>query len=98
MIRLVLCLSIIFLWGGCTSVQKGTGIGAVTGGVLGGVIGHQSGHGAEGAAIGAGVGAVTGAIVGEQMEKKFCPVCGRRFPASVQYCPYDGTELKPIDK
>lgn len=27
--------------------------------------------------------------------KLFCPVCGRKFSSSVEYCPYDGTALKP---
>lgn len=94
---LVVMLGIIFL-GGCTTVQKGAAVGAAGGAALGGIIGHQSGHGAEGAGIGAAVGAIGGAIVGEQMEKKFCPRCGRRFPSSVNYCPYDGEKLKPVEK
>jgi uncharacterized protein YcfJ len=82
---------------GCTTVQRGAATGAVAGGALGAIIGHQSGHTAEGAGIGAATGAVAGAIIGEQLETKFCPVCGKRFTASVEYCPYDGTELKPIE-
>ena len=27
--------------------------------------------------------------------KLFCSVCGRKFSSSVEYCPYDGTALKP---
>ena len=91
---LTLLVSII----GCTTVQKGAGVGAVTGGALGAIIGHQSGETAEGAAIGAAAGAIGGALIGEQLETKFCPVCGKRFTAGVQYCPHDGTELKPIKR
>ena len=83
---------------GCTTVQRGAGTGAVVGGALGGIIGHQSGHGGEGAGIGAAVGAITGAIVAEQAETMFCPECGRRFTGSLEYCPYDGTQLQPIEK
>ena len=79
---------------GCTTTQKGAGIGAAGGAVLGGIIGHQSGHGVEGALIGAGAGGVSGALIGEQMDKKFCPVCGAEYTSGVQYCAKDGTELK----
>ena len=83
---------------GCTTTQKGAGAGALIGGGVGAIIGHQSGHGGEGAAIGAAGGAITGALIGEQMDTKFCPVCGKRFTSSVEYCPDDGAELKPIEK
>lgn len=83
---------------GCTTVQRGAATGAVLGGGLGAVIGHQSGHAREGAGIGAAAGAITGAVAGDQTEKNFCPKCGRKFTSSFQYCPYDGTELKPIQK
>ena len=53
----------------------------------------------EGAAIGAGIGAITGGIIGNQMEeKKVCPECGRKFDSKAEYCPYDGVELKPVEK
>lgn len=94
----VLALGLLVSLCGCTTVQKGAATGAVAGGVLGAIIGHQSGNTAQGAAIGAGAGGVVGAIVGEQIEKKFCPQCGRRFTSSVNVCPYDGTELKDIEK
>lgn len=29
-------------------------------------------------------------------EKKICPVCGRKFSDAIDYCPYDGAEVKPI--
>jgi len=83
---------------GCTTTQQGAGTGALAGGALGAIIGHQSGHTAEGAVVGAAAGGLTGALVGEQIDKKFCPVCGRRFSGEQQYCPYDGSELKPIEK
>ena len=83
---------------GCTTTQKGAGVGAVAGGGLGAIIGHQSGHTAEGAAIGAATGAVAGALIGEQMDTKFCPVCGKRFTSGVNFCPDCGAELKPIEK
>ncbi len=89
----ILILSVITFFG-CTTTQKGAGLGAVGGGLLGGIIGHQSGHGVEGALIGAGAGAVGGALIGEQMDKKFCPVCGAEYTSGVQYCTKDGTELK----
>ncbi|MCM8774710.1 MAG: glycine zipper domain-containing protein [Candidatus Omnitrophica bacterium] len=92
----VVSILALVIFTGCTTVQRGAATGAVAGGALGAIIGHQSGHTAEGAGIGAAAGAITGAVVGEQLEKKFCPVCGRRFTSSVEYCPYDGTELKPI--
>jgi len=83
---------------GCTTTQKGAGVGAVAGGGIGAIIGHQSGHTTEGAVIGAATGAAAGALIGEQMDTKFCPVCGKRFTSGVQFCPEDGTELKPVDK
>lgn len=94
----IILFLIMVLVGGCTTVQRSAGTGAVAGGALGAIIGHQSGHTAEGAAIGAATGAITGAVIGEKMEKKFCPTCGRRFTGSLKYCPYDGTELKPIEE
>lgn len=78
----------------CTTTQKGAGIGALTGAVLGGIIGHQSGHGGEGAGIGAAVGGLAGALVGEQMDKKYCPACGKPYDKSVEYCQKDGTKLE----
>lgn len=78
---------------GCSTTQKGTGIGAATGALLGGVIGHQSGDMEEGAAIGAAVGGVGGYAVGREMRSKFCPVCGTHYDENVQFCPKDGSEL-----
>ena len=80
---------------GCTTTQKGAGIGAATGAVLGTVIGHQSGREIEGAAIGAAVGGVAGGAIGKEVGKvKFCPTCGAEYPADATYCSKDGTELK----
>lgn len=90
---LLVVVSAITLFG-CTTTQKGAAVGGLGGAALGGIIGHQSGHGGEGAAIGAAVGAVSGALIGEQMDKKFCPVCGAEYTSDVKYCPKDGTELK----
>ncbi len=95
---------VLVIMGGCTTVQKGAGIGAVGGGGLGAIIGHQSGHTGEGALIGAGAGALAGALIGDAMEQnksvvKFCPKCGRRFKdTNMTYCPYDGTELRSAEE
>lgn len=96
MFIILICSAIAIL--GCSTTQKGAAVGAGAGAVLGGIIGHQSGHGTEGAAMGAGLGAASGALIGEQMDKLFCPVCGRRYTSGVKYCPVDGAELKPIQK
>ncbi|MFH1768964.1 MAG: YMGG-like glycine zipper-containing protein [Candidatus Omnitrophota bacterium] len=95
---LIICILAALIITGCTTVQKGAATGAVLGGGLGAVIGHQSGHGREGAGIGAAAGAISGAIIGDQMDKMFCPQCGRKFVSSLKYCPYDQTELKLIQK
>jgi outer membrane lipoprotein SlyB len=97
-LAIFLAFSIVVLNVGCTTVQRGAGTGALAGGALGAIIGHQSGKTAEGAAIGAATGAIAGAVIGEQVETKFCSECGRRFTSSVEYCPYDGAELKSIEK
>lgn len=89
-------LVVMFLIG-CTTTEKGTGIGAVSGAALGGIIGHQSGHGGQGAAIGGAVGALGGYVVGEKMKSKFCPVGGEQFDESVKFCPTHGVELKSIE-
>lgn len=79
---------------GCTTTQKGATLGGLGGATIGGIIGHQSDHGVEGAAIGGAIGAVGGMIAGENMDKKFCPQCGRSYTSSYMLCPTDGTELK----
>ena len=79
---------------GCTGTQKGAGIGTLIGAGAGAIIGHQSGHAAEGALIGGAAGAAGGALVGDSMMTKFCPQCGAEFGSDVQYCSFDGTELK----
>ncbi len=94
----LILLACIFVLSGCTTTQKGAGIGAVIGGGAGYAIGHQSGHGGEGAAIGAVVGAIGGGLIGNKMDKKrFCPHCGRKFGSSAEHCPYDGTELREVE-
>ncbi len=94
LISLLLLSVLIGSVSGCTTTQKGAAVGGLGGAALGGIIGHQSGHGAEGAVIGGAVGAISGALVGEQLDKKFCPVCGAEYTADVKYCAKDGTELK----
>lgn len=94
---LVMLIGVIVL-SGCTTTQKGAVVGGVAGGGLGAIIGHQSGHAGEGAAIGAAVGTLGGVIVGERMDKRFCPICGRRFGASKEYCPFDGEKLELIER
>ncbi len=96
--RFYLVLIAALLAAGCTTTQKGAGIGAGTGAVIGGIIGHQSGDGVAGAAIGAGAGGLAGALIGEQMDKKFCPTCGKRFTSGQKFCPIDGAELKDIEQ
>ncbi|HDZ76628.1 MAG TPA: glycine zipper 2TM domain-containing protein [Candidatus Omnitrophica bacterium] len=83
---------------GCSTTQKGAGIGAVAGAGLGAIIGHQSGHAGEGALIGGLGGAAAGALIGEQADSKFCPVDGKRYTAGKQYCPEHGVELKNLEK
>ncbi len=96
--RISLGIVVAVLLAGCTTTQKGAATGAVLGGGLGAVIGHQSGETGEGAAIGAAAGAIGGAIIGSQINKKYCPTCGRHFDSSLKYCPYDGAELKAVKK
>jgi uncharacterized protein YcfJ len=93
----LLVLSAILI-SGCTTTQKGAATGSAVGAGLGAIIGHQSGDTAKGAAVGAAAGGLGGALVGEQMDTLYCPECGRRFTGGNQYCPYDGSELKPIQK
>lgn len=95
--KIVVLLALLLIVG-CTTTQKGAGVGAIIGGGLGAIIGNQSGHATEGALIGAGAGGLGGALVGEKMDNKFCPKCGKRFTGGNQYCPDDGTELKVIEK
>ncbi len=94
----VALLLVLVMAVGCTSTQKGAGIGTLIGAGAGAIIGHQSGHAAEGALIGGAAGAAGGALTGNAMDSKFCPVCGKQFGSDMQYCPADGTELKVIQK
>jgi uncharacterized protein YcfJ len=91
----VLVLAMIALVG-CSSTQKGAVLGGGAGAGLGAIIGHQSGHTGEGAAIGAAVGGISGALIGEKMDKKFCPVCGKRYTGGAEFCSEDGTKLELI--
>lgn len=88
-----LVISLVFIVG-CTGAQKGAGVGTLIGAGAGAIIGHQSGHAAEGALIGGAAGAAGGALIGDAGMTKFCPQCGNSFGSDVQYCPYDGAELK----
>jgi len=106
--RLVYVLVCVFLATsllfGCTTVQKGAGVGAAVGAGLGAIIGHQSGETGKGALVGAGAGALVGALAGDAIEKKetvikFCPKCGKRFTdTDMTYCPYEGTELQVVEE
>lgn len=95
---LAIIMVIILLMAGCTTTQKGAATGAAVGAGIGAIIGHQSGETAKGAAVGAATGGLAGALIGEQLATMFCPTCGKRFSSGTQYCPDDGTELKPIQK
>lgn len=89
----VLMIGMVTVYG-CTTTQKGAGLGSLIGAGAGAIIGNQSDHAAEGAVIGAAVGGLGGALVGEQMANKFCSVCGTDYPGDVEYCPKDGTKLE----
>ena len=89
----LVCLFFLFGCAQATGTQKGALTGAVVGGGIGAIVGHQSAHTGEGAAIGAGAGAIAGALIGNKMDKRTCSVCGRKFSKSVEYCPYDGSDL-----
>ena len=91
---IVLLVMVLLVFSGCTGTQKGAGLGGLIGAGTGAIIGHQSGHAKEGALIGAVAGAAGGALIGDQMETKFCPVCGASYASGVQYCPKDGADLK----
>lgn len=95
---ILVVLLVLVLIAGCTGTQKGAGIGTLLGAGAGAIIGHQSGKTAEGALIGGAVGAAGGALIGDAMETKFCPECGRDFGSGVEYCPFDGAELRVIQK
>lgn len=92
----IVALAIVLLsLTGCTTTQKGAGIGATTGAILGTVVGHQEGKEIEGAAIGAVIGGVAGSAIGKEVGKvKFCPTCGAEYPVDATFCSKDGTELK----
>lgn len=66
---LVSVLGVLVLLSGCTSTEKGAGIGAATGAGLGAIIGHQSKEAGPGAAIGAAAGAIIGGFIGHEVEK-----------------------------
>lgn len=84
----------LFYLVGCTTTQKGAGLGTLIGAGTGAIIGHQSGDTGKGALIGAAAGAAGGALLGEMSAVKFCPTCGADYTSDVVYCPVDGTELQ----
>ena len=80
---------------GCTTTQRGAGLGAVLGAGAGAIIGHQTGHKGAGALIGAAVGGLGGAAVGNHLqEKRFCSKCGYTTSSKNSFCPTDGTSLR----
>jgi len=84
---------------GCTTTQRGAGIGAVLGAGAGAIIGHQSGNRGAGALIGAAVGGLGGAAVGNHVsEKRFCSKCGYTTTSDESFCPKDGNALKVKSK
>lgn len=93
-LSLALIANLIIIASGCTTTQKGAGIGGLLGAGTGAIIGHQKGRTAEGALIGGAAGVAAGALIGDAVAIKFCPTCGASYPADVQYCPKDGTELQ----
>jgi len=67
-LAVLVCVGLVAAMG-CTSAQKGAGIGTLGGAAAGAIIGHQSGNAGAGAAIGAGAGLLGGYIVGNEMDK-----------------------------
>ena len=70
---LPLCIFIIMLTGGCSSLnktKKGAIIGTASGTAMGAIIGKASGNTALGAIIGAAVGDTAGALIGNKMDKQ----------------------------
>jgi outer membrane protein OmpA-like peptidoglycan-associated protein len=72
-ILMIMVLSSVLVFSGCSSLnktQKGGAVGAVAGGAMGAVIGKATGNTALGAIIGATVGGAGGAVIGHQMDKQ----------------------------
>ena len=91
---LVILLICAGLFCGCTTTQKGAGIGTLIGAGTGAIIGHQSGHAAEGALIGGAAGAAGGALIGDKAAVKFCPECGQDYTGKINFCTKCGVKLK----
>lgn len=82
-VLLVFALAVMSL-AGCSSTERGAGIGAATGAVVGGVVTND----VRGAAVGAAIGGVSGALIGNAAGRpgqcEFQDRNGRRYIAD---CP-----------
>lgn len=97
--KILSLLFMLFIIAGCTTTQKGAGIGTIIGAGAGAIIGNQSGNRDKGAAIGAILGGASGAAVGNKMErKKFNPRTGKIFPGHMNFDPDTGEELKWVQE
>ncbi len=93
--ELFLAAAIVVSTAGCTTTQRGAGIGAAVGGLGGAIIGHQTGNKGGGALLGAALGGLGGVAIGNHIsEKRFCPQCGYTTSANESYCPKDGSGLR----
>ncbi len=78
---------------------EGAAIGAVVGGLAGALLGDQMIEDDE--AVSNNTVATTEDAEPEvvvEKKVKFCPVCGRVYPADMEYCPKDGTKLRWKDE
>ena len=44
------------------------------------------------------LGMLLGLIILKFRDTKFCPECGQHYESKIEYCSFDGTELKEIVK
>ena len=97
-LTIILTLSICVL-GGCAIVQRE----ATTANALGNIFTEENKRKAIStnerteAKVRAGLKAKS-VMTKRQRKQKYCLRCGRRLSSSTGYCPYDGAELKPIEK
>ncbi len=80
---------------------EGAALGAVVGGLAGALIGDQVIPDDEQNKPANTTGQVStqeaanqADVVIESKKVKFCPVCGRLYPADMEYCPKDGAKLR----